>query len=203
MTTDLETALFHCTWQPTWIFDCDTLAILRVNQAVVARYGYSRDELLSMTLRDLRAPEDIPLLEHTIAEFRQGHGWVKRVTRHRTKTGEQFDVELEVIGVTYQDRQCALVRVEDLHLAQQGRRAVQLLVEMSGDGLAIIGEDRTMQYMSPAGERIGVRSEDLVGTASMMRTHPEDVPTLVYNPPGETMTYVVRVLHGDGSYRLD
>jgi PAS domain S-box-containing protein len=202
VTTDLETALFDRTWQPTWIFDCDTLALLRVNQAVVARYGYSRDELLSMTLRELRAPEDIPLLEHTIAEFRQGHGWVKRVTRHRTKAGEQFDVELEVIGVTYHDRQCALVRVDDLTTRSKAELRFKQLVEMSGDGLAIIGEDRTMQYISPGGERIlGVRSEDVVGTASMMRTHPDDVHKLVYNPPGELRNYLVRVLHGDGSYR--
>ena len=202
MTTDLETALFDRTWQPTWIFDCDTLALLRVNQAVVNRYGYSRDELLSMTLRDLRVPEDIPLLEHTIAEFRQGHGWVKRITRHRTKAGEQFDVELEVIGVTFHDRQCALVRVEDLTTRSKAELRFKLLVEMSGDGLAIIGEDRMMQYISPGGERIlGIRSEDVAGTASMMRTHPDDVHKLVYNPPGEIKNYLVRVLHGDGSYR--
>ena len=175
---------------------------MRVNEAVVARYGYSRDELLSMTLRDLRAPEDIPLLEHTIAEFRQGHGWVKRVTRHRTKSGEQFDVELEVIGVTYQDRQCALVRVDDLTTRSKAELRFKLLVEMSADGLAIIGEDRMMQYISPGGERIlGVRSEDVRGTASMMRTHPDDLHKLAYNPPGEIKNYLVRVLHGDGSYR--
>ena len=201
MTTDLETALFDRTRQPAWIFDCDTLALLRVNQAVVDRYGFSREELLGMTLRDLRAPEDVPLLEHTIAEFRQGHGWVKRVTRHRTKAGEQFDVELEVVGVTYHDRQCALVRVDDLTTRSKAELRFKLLVEMSSDGLAIIGADRTMQYISPGGERIlGVRSEDVAGTESMMRTHPDDVQKLVYNPPGATRSYLVRVRHGNGSY---
>jgi PAS domain S-box-containing protein len=202
VTTDLETALFERTRQPTWIFECDTLALLRVNQAVVDRYGYSRDELLAMTLRDLRVPEDIPRLEHTITEFRRGRGWVQRVTRHRTKSGELFDVELEVIGVTYEGKQCALVRVDDLTARTKAELVFKLLVEMSSDGLAIVGDDRTLRYISPGGERIlGVRSADIAGTASMMHTHPDDVPKLVYNPPGETMTYVVRVRHGDGSYR--
>src|ERR671926_128728 len=43
-----------------WLFDPTTLAFLEVNEAAVRHYGYSREEFLSMTLRDICPPEDMP-----------------------------------------------------------------------------------------------------------------------------------------------
>ena len=58
--------LFEANPQPMWVFDSASLAFLAVNQAAIARYGYTREEFLSMTLRDIRPPEDVPeFLEHT------------------------------------------------------------------------------------------------------------------------------------------
>ena len=48
--------LFDCNPLPGWVFDIETLAFLEVNQMAVQHYGYSREEFLSMTLRDIRAP---------------------------------------------------------------------------------------------------------------------------------------------------
>ena len=38
---------------PMWIYALDTLAFLEVNQAAVQNYGYSREEFLSMTIREI------------------------------------------------------------------------------------------------------------------------------------------------------
>ena len=43
-----------------YVFDAETLAFLAVNEAAVVQYGYSREEFLGMTIKDLRRPEDIP-----------------------------------------------------------------------------------------------------------------------------------------------
>src|SRR3989442_12286488 len=40
-----------------WVFDRGTLRFLAVNDATVRRYGYSRDEFLSMTVEDIRPAE--------------------------------------------------------------------------------------------------------------------------------------------------
>ena len=37
-----------------WVYDTADLAFLAVNEAALSHYGYSRDEFLSMTLRDIR-----------------------------------------------------------------------------------------------------------------------------------------------------
>jgi PAS domain-containing protein len=46
--------------QPAWIYDCETLRILVVSDAAVNAYGYSRDEFLGFTIRDIRPPEELP-----------------------------------------------------------------------------------------------------------------------------------------------
>jgi PAS domain-containing protein len=40
-----------------WIFDDRTLFILDVNEAAIAKYGWSRREFLAMTIEDLRPPK--------------------------------------------------------------------------------------------------------------------------------------------------
>src|ERR1017187_9628823 len=58
--------LFEANPQPMWVFARDTLSFLAVNHAAITRYGYTREEFLGMTLRDIRPPEDVPeFLEHT------------------------------------------------------------------------------------------------------------------------------------------
>jgi PAS domain S-box-containing protein len=48
--------------QPMWIYDLETLAFLEVNEAAVIHYGYSREEFLNMTIKDIRPIEDIDRL---------------------------------------------------------------------------------------------------------------------------------------------
>jgi diguanylate cyclase (GGDEF)-like protein/PAS domain S-box-containing protein len=74
-----------------WIHDCDTLEILAVNDAAVQLYGYSRDELLGMTLEQLRPDRD---RDAVVDLFRQhSNGEIARVYRHRRKDGSIIDVE--------------------------------------------------------------------------------------------------------------
>lgn len=83
---------------PMWLFDKETLRFVEVNDAAVQHYGYSRDEFLSMTLADIRPPEDVPRLHaqraKTIAQegrarFRRSPGW-----RHLRKDGSLMWVDV-------------------------------------------------------------------------------------------------------------
>ena len=196
---EIAAALFERNPRPCMIFENGTLVIVEVNDAMCERYGWTREEFRSLTLRDIRPPEDLPRLEYLIDERRRYGGEYRRLSRHRTKSGEVFDVEVEL---TRLGGALSLVVASDLSATSEAERRYRLLVEMSSDGLAIVGEDRRMKYISPGGERIlGVASDQIVGTDAMVRNHPDDLHKLVYNPPGETATYVVRVRHGDGGYR--
>ena len=59
--------LFEVNPHPMWVYDLETLRFLAVNDAAVRRYGYSREEFLALTIRDIRPPEDVPALLSFVA----------------------------------------------------------------------------------------------------------------------------------------
>lgn len=69
-----------------WVFDPETLSFLAVNDAAVRHYGYTREEFLSMTLRDIRPPEEIPRLLDAHSKTKKKLGAVG-IWRHRKKDG--------------------------------------------------------------------------------------------------------------------
>jgi two-component system cell cycle sensor histidine kinase/response regulator CckA len=77
---------------PAWIYDRDTLAVLEVNAAAVARYGWSREEFLAL---GQPAVECGP-------------------SRHRTKVGEEIAVRVTGRDVTFGGRPARLVLAEDV-----------------------------------------------------------------------------------------
>lgn len=99
---------------PMWVFDRDTLRFLDVNGAAVAHYGYSRDEFLAMTLRDIRADENIASLVATIAPEPLDAGSRPRVSKHRKKDGSLIDVELVSTDVDMQERRVGIALATDV-----------------------------------------------------------------------------------------
>ncbi|MFO7584821.1 MAG: PAS domain S-box protein, partial [Anaerolineales bacterium] len=98
---------------PMWVYDLETLQFLDVNAAAVGRYGFSKDEFLRMSIRDIRPPEEIPLLEKNIAEqeepLQTSGPW-----RHKTKDGEIFFAEIFSHSITYFGKDARLVMVHDI-----------------------------------------------------------------------------------------
>src|ERR671931_1416929 len=103
--------LFEHNPQPMWVYDCETLTFLAVNEAAVRRYGYSRQEFLGMTLRDIRPPEDVPLVEKAAASpvVAKSGEW-----RHRLRDGTVIDVEVSSEAVTFAGRAGRLVVALDV-----------------------------------------------------------------------------------------
>ena len=64
--------LFESNPQPMWVYDLTTLRFLAVNDAAVRHYGYSRAEFLDMTIKDIRPPEDVKLLEDYLTADNSG-----------------------------------------------------------------------------------------------------------------------------------
>lgn len=85
--------LFDSNPHPMWVYDVDSLRFLAVNDAAVCAYGYTREEFLAMTIREIRPAEDVPKLEADVARTVRG---LSRSTqwKHRRKDGTIFDVEI-------------------------------------------------------------------------------------------------------------
>ena len=81
---------------PMLVFDHETLAFLEVNDAAVQHYGYSREEFLGLTLKDIRPPEDVPAMIEYVHKFVAAGASPKvglaGIWRHRKKDGTLMDV---------------------------------------------------------------------------------------------------------------
>jgi PAS domain S-box-containing protein len=94
---------------PMWIFDRETLAFLDVNDAAVQQYGYFRQQFLTMTILDIRPPEDVSeLLRQTPVPRPLGQSTAER-WRHRTKHGTIFPVTITSWELTFRGRPAELV----------------------------------------------------------------------------------------------
>jgi PAS domain S-box-containing protein len=79
--------------------------IVDANEKAVIAYGYTRDELLQLNLRDLRSPETKAILDAQLKQVEESNGFVFE-TVHQRKDGTTFPVEnsarvIEVEGRTF------------------------------------------------------------------------------------------------------
>jgi PAS domain S-box-containing protein len=153
--------LFESNPNPMWLYGLRSLRFLAVNQAAIESYGYSREEFLAMTIKDIRLPEDLPLLEEQLAAGpadRDGPG----IWRHLRKDGSVIDVEIRSRAVQFGNRKCRLVMATDVteRLAADRRlrdseERYRELFENASD--IIYSHDMQGRYteMNPAAKRIG------------------------------------------------
>jgi len=140
-------ALFLENHQPAWMFDPETLAFLSVNDAAVRRYGYSQEQFLSMTLKSIRPPEDVPALLDSVASLDRG----KRFSgewRHLTRDGSLLYVEIASYDFNLEGRRARLAVINDVterHRAEEALRQTisdyRGLFENAHDAILIIAAD--------------------------------------------------------------
>jgi PAS domain S-box-containing protein len=116
-------SLFDTLPLPMWVVDRESLRFLAVNEAAVERYGYSRDELLSMSLLEIRRPEDHAQLRQQINTDR-GDMLRGKLTRHFTRSGEELEVEVSADDFNYAGRRARLVVVNDVTERRRTERAL-------------------------------------------------------------------------------
>ena len=86
--------LFADNPQPMFAYDDSTLCFVEMNDAAVAKFGYSREEFFTMRLPDLTTDENL--------------------NRYTLKAGSCIDVDVEAHKVTLDDRRVVLVSVQDV-----------------------------------------------------------------------------------------
>ena len=105
--------LFESNPQPMWVYDLETLAFLAVNELAVHHYGYSREDFLAMTIKDIRPAEDIPALYDSLA--RSSEGVVAAgIWRHLKKDGSIIEVEITSHSLVFDDRRAELILAHDI-----------------------------------------------------------------------------------------
>lgn len=117
--------LFESNPQPMWVYDLLTLRFLAVNDAAIRHYGYSRNEFLDMTIRDIRPPEDVQLLSDYLEsgnpELDHAGEW-----RHRKKDGTIINVEITSNRLNFAGRAAEFVLVNDITERKKAETALRI-----------------------------------------------------------------------------
>lgn len=182
--------LFEISPQPSWVYDIETLYFLDVNEAAIIHYGYSKEEFLSMTLRDIRPVEDFEILDRALAVVRTNkpkHS--TNVYRHLKKNGDIIDVQIQSNYYNFNGIDAEIVLVNDITAIIQSKRELELskqelfksearwkaLVQEGSDMITIVDEDLNYLFASESCSSIlNIKPEEFLNTNAYNYIHPAD-----------------------------
>ncbi|MDD2919915.1 PAS domain S-box protein [Rhodoferax sp.] len=151
---------------PMWVFDLETLAFLSVNDAAVDHYGFSRDEFMAMTLRDIRPQQMLPVLPDILTSGTEAP-CQGSICQHLHKNGEVMLVEIAAHPITFDGRSAQMVLVQDVTTREKTQaqlRKVSLAVAQSPESIVITNLNAEIEYVNEAFlQATGYTSEEVTG----------------------------------------
>jgi PAS domain S-box-containing protein len=185
-----------------------------VNDTACCKLGYSREELLSMTVHDI--DPDFPAEvwpEHWQAVKQRGSFIIE--SRHCNKNGVVFPVEITVNYLEFEGREynCAFAR--DI---TERKRAEEALKESEGryqemfnsiiEGISIVDEHETIIFCNPSFAKIIEEdsAEEMIGR-NLLDYIPAEQKDLILaqtarRKKGESSQYEVRIITAKGNNRI-
>jgi len=169
-TVDRYQLLFENNPVPMWVYDLEDLRFLAVNNAATVYYGFTVREFLSMTIKDIRPPEEIPALmkdlDRTEDPIAFGGPW-----KHRRKDGSIIEVEITSHELQFEGRRSRLVLAIDVTERRRAQALIgesearyRTLFDYAPDGILIADtESRYMDANSSICKMLGYSRDELVG----------------------------------------
>jgi len=148
-------SLFESNPNPMWLFHKDTFAFVAVNDAVIAKYGFSKNEFLNMTIWDIRPTEDICLLIETLKISHQDTCDMG-LWRHVKKSGEVFWVSIAMHDITFNQQPCSMVMATDMtdivikeqKLKEAYQHEKELNIQLANNYEMIVAQHATLQEIA-------------------------------------------------------
>ncbi|SDH85552.1 PAS domain S-box-containing protein/diguanylate cyclase (GGDEF) domain-containing protein [Pseudomonas benzenivorans] len=154
--------LFDANPEPMYVFHKDSLKFLAVNQAALDLYGYTREELLGMSMLDIRAPAEQQRFLEFFAHLQQGNQppeagiWV-----NRHKSGREILVEVLVHDFDFNGLPACLALAVDvteklktsLEIERRKQAFRQLLTD-NRDAVLVVDSEGAIRYANPAAEAL-------------------------------------------------
>ncbi len=161
---------------PMWIVDATDLCFVAVNRSAIARYGYSEEEFLSMTLMDVCVPGKSPL-PYSGDQPKDVNPVVFRCT-HRLRSGRRVTASVASQRTIFNSRPAYIETILDRQTPGNPAPAATteeftLLTETSAAGVFFYGRDR-FHYVNPAMEEItGYTRHELESMRFLDLVHPD------------------------------
>lgn len=132
--------LFESNPEPMWVYDLESRRFLAVNSAAVDHYGFTRDEFLAMTIKDIQLAEPLVALEAD-AEATSGGRVGPAERRHRKKDGTLIEVEISANDLEFAGRSARLVLASDVSARKRAEESLKLfraLMDHSLDSIEVV-----------------------------------------------------------------
>jgi PAS domain S-box-containing protein len=185
-------ALFDFSPLAKWVYDTESQKFLAANATAVREYGYSMQEFLSMNIKDIWLPADLPILEGVLETTVKAKQTSKFQGKLVKKSGEIIDAQIEGQPLASWGENARLIYALDITKRIEAERALKAseqrfkaLVQEGSEFLAIVDPEGNYLYVSPTYRRLGMDPEDMLGMNIFDTLHEEDrerlrllVPTL-------------------------
>ncbi|MGV8125033.1 MAG: PAS domain S-box protein [Candidatus Xenobiia bacterium LiM19] len=181
--------------------------ILEINQAAEKLYGYTREELLTMSALDISSEPD-----KTLEFLKLGKAYVP-LRYHRKKDGTSVPVEIKTSPFTMKGKKVVLAVIRDITARLKVEEALRsseskyrFIAENISDIIVRYAVDYSVLYISPSLFGIlGYTPEETINTDAMDYVHPDEKPDLVkkvenLRKTNETGMFCYRLRKKDGSY---
>jgi PAS domain S-box-containing protein len=141
-------------------------SIAQVNDRAIETYGYSEQELLSLNVRELRAPEALALFKENLHQALTENG-ARFDSVHRRRDGSTFPVEVSARRLEIGGKVFLQGIVRDLTQERAARAAIDyqaMLLENLYDAVVATDASFVINAWNRAAERVfGWRREEAVG----------------------------------------
>ena len=183
---------------------------VEVNSAGCQMLGYSRDEILNMTMNDLAAPEDILSAPFRMQELIDGKTVINERMLRR-KDGSLLPVEISAKMLLNGNLQGIVRDITERKLAEKvlaEREAYfRALIENSAEGVAILDAQGNIRYIAPSEERLtGYSVDEVQGNSAFRYIHPDDLPNVLkifmegMATSGTVQSVQYRLMHKSGEW---
>lgn len=203
-----------------FIHDPEDGHILEANETSELLTGYSRDELLSMTVAGISPPRTPFSLEQAMRRIRRAteQGGYTFEWTIQPRDSDELPVEVNLKLITVEGRRLVLALFRDIRerklyeerlIAREAH--FRRLIQHSSDGIAIVLPNGRLRYVSPSISTVlGYDERRATGRNVLDYIHPADIERIRQLlrregrlcPDSEVAHHVTyRILHRDGAWR--
>lgn len=173
-------SLFDVSPLPMWVLERKNLKFLKVNQAAIKLYGYTEEEFLKMTVRDLWAPNQREHIKKVLGDNKDEYFQLK--VKHCKKNGEIIFVNVNSNPLVFDGTPARISHVKndtDRIKAEEkilhSKQRFKALIQEGSDLISIVDSEYNFIYNSPASKAVlGLEPTDLVKTNFRDYIHEED-----------------------------
>jgi len=173
--------LFESSPLPMWVLDRCSSRFLSVNAAAVDLYGYSREEFLGMSIKDLWTGTGDP--ETEILDLIRKDGFFKLNISHRKKNGEIVHLKIQSNPIIFDGKEARVALANNVTASLEAKLALKnseqrfkALVQDGSDLVMILKFDGNLTYVSPSSKLVmGITADLLIDNNLFEFIHEDDL----------------------------